>query len=62
MKLVLKLRSGDIHDLDVEEIVSVDGRPFNPEAFEAQDERIGLLEGRVSSLENILAQLIATGE
>lgn len=62
MILVMKLRSGAIHELDVEELVSVDGRPFSADSGEEQDARLSNLEGRVDGLENIISQLIAKGD
>lgn len=62
MNLVMKLKSGAIHNLEVDELISVDGRPFNPDASEEHVVRLATLEGRIESLENIISQLIVKGE
>lgn len=61
MQLKLKLRSGDIHDLDVEELISVDGREYKPAASDVHDERLTQLEGRVLGLENLISQIVLGG-
>ena len=62
MILVMKLKSGAIHNLDIDELISVDGRPFSPDTSDEQGDRLAILEGRIEGLENIISQLIVKGE
>lgn len=58
MQLMIRLMSGDIHKLDCEGIVSIDGREYTPEASDEREERLTLLEGRIEALESIISQAL----
>lgn len=63
MQIKLKLKSGAIHDMDVEDVLSIDGRPpfsSDTDAGDVAADRLAHLEGRVSTLETIICGTFAT--
>lgn len=49
-----KTKSGLVHDFVFDEIVSIDGRPY--EHNEPLTERVAYLEGRIAAIENIFTR------
>lgn len=55
IELKLKSKSGQINDLQVAEIISIDGRPYEPAGRSAElQEQIIFLDGRVTALERVI--------
>ena len=56
MILTLKLTSGQIHDLEVDELISVDGKRFTATDSKDLEERMTFVEGQLVSIQTILGQ------
>ena len=55
MTITVKTKSGAIQTIQVEELMSVDGKPIaQPDSVELRD-RLAYLEGRVDTLERMVA-------
>jgi len=63
MIIKFKTKSGAISELEIEELLEIDGRHYNPAGVSPElQQHLAFIEGRLSTIETLLGQPQTEGE